>query len=319
MEQRSFKYVDRLKMSTGGKVWWILYPVLIYFGIQIAVGMVVGFIGAFQAMGDLAPLAMSDPEAFQEQYTAALTEMVEKMTMPMTWILTFACLAAFIPIFYRDIKKFALRPDKIVKTSALTWIAIPIVCLGWAFTFLGLNEIFAFSEVFPDMERNSALIQGQNPIAVLILVGILTPIMEEFFFRGLIFKRLRGVMGFIPAGLISALVFGVAHLTPPQIIYTGVLGFLFAYIYEKKGSIWLPVFAHFCVNFGLTGIEYVASASLKEVIGSPIAVFISFVIAAGGAVLFILSVKKIPPYEPPFIADPDLDAMAALENTPPVV
>ncbi|MDR0944051.1 MAG: CPBP family intramembrane metalloprotease [Ruminococcus sp.] len=299
MEQRSFKYVDRLPMGTGGKVWWILYPVLIYFGVQLGVGLILGFVAAFSAIGDLAPLAISDPAAFQEQYTSQMTDMVNAMAFPLQVVSTIACLAVFIPLFFRDMKKFALRPNKIEKSGALTWIAIPFVIWGLAFTFLFIFNLFKLYEVFPDMSNLAGILEGVHPILTFLAIAVLTPIMEEFFFRGLLFKRLRGVMGFIPAALISSLFFGIMHLTPPQIIYTSILGFILAYIYEKKGSIWVPIFGHFCLNGLLIVIDTVFGENFGEDANNILIIAISAVVFAGALLLLITSMKKIPAYEPP--------------------
>jgi membrane protease YdiL (CAAX protease family) len=298
-------------MGTGGKIWWILYPVVIYLGCQLLIGIILGIAGAAIAMGDLAPLAISDPAAFTEQYTAALMEFIQKATVPMSWVLTIVCLAIFIPLFFRDIKKFSLRPDKIVKSSALTWIAIPFAVLGWYFLFVVIAEMLKLIELFPDMTSNNALFEAQHPVLAFILVAVLTPIFEELFFRGLVFKRLRGVMGFIPSALISALFFGIMHLTPPQIIYASAFGIFFAYIYEKKGSLLPSIFAHICVNACAALFGYLASESLYNAIISPITIVVAAVICAAGVVVTIISVKKIPAYVPPVIEMPAVEVPVA--------
>jgi membrane protease YdiL (CAAX protease family) len=290
-------------MGTGGKVWWILYPVLIYLAVQmiVAIIMVIGL--AINVMPLITPEVISDPMAFQEQYIPMAMEYMEEVMLPLSWGLTLVCVAVYVPFFYRDMKKFNLRPEKLVKSSALTWIAIPLAVLGFAFGFTFLSLFIGLDELFPDMNRNASLFTD-NPFFTILLVGILTPIMEEFFVRGLLFKRLRCVMGFLPSALISSLFFGILHMTPPQIIYATALGMLFAYIYEKKGTIWVSVFAHFVINTGVTVFEYLAPESLYDTLVTPLGFIIPFVICAVGVWLVIISVKKIPAYEAPVIEAP---------------
>jgi membrane protease YdiL (CAAX protease family) len=303
MEQRSSRFVDRLPFGTGAKVWWILYPVLIYLAAQTAVAIVMVIGLTINIMPLITPEVLADPMAFQEQYIPLATEYVAEITLPLSWGLTLVCLAVYIPLFYRDMKKFKIRPDRLVKSNAFTWIGTALAALGFAFGFTFLSLFINLTELFPDMNRNAVLFTD-NPIFTILLVGVLTPIMEEFFVRGLLFKRLRCVMGFLPSALISSLFFGILHMTPPQIIYATALGVLFAYLYEKKGSIWVPVFAHFVINTGITVFEYLAPESLYETLVSPLGFIIPFVISAGGVVLLITSVKKIPAYEAPVMELP---------------
>jgi membrane protease YdiL (CAAX protease family) len=308
MEQRSSRYVDRLPMGTGGKVWWILYPLLIYLAVQmvIAIIMIVGL--TINIMPLITPDVVNDPASFQEQYIPIATEYIAKITLPLSWVLTIVCLAAFIPFFYHDMKKFKIRPDKIVKSSPLTWIGTALAALGFAFGFTFLSEFINLVELFPDMNRNAVLFTD-NPFFTILLVGVLTPIMEEFFVRGLLFKRLRCVMGFLPSALLSSLFFGILHMTPPQIIYAAALGVLFAYLYEKKGSIWAPVFAHFVINTGITVFEYLVPEDLYNSLITPLGFIIPFAISAVGVVLLIMSVKKIPAYEAPILEVPAAPAI----------
>ena len=85
---------------------------------------------------------------------------------------------------------------------------------------------------------------GLMAIAALIAA----PLCEEIIFRGYLYPVMKKFGGMFPAAICSALVFAAAHgnLTAllPLFIFGGVLVFL----YEKTGSIWAPIAAHFCFN-----------------------------------------------------------------------
>ena len=85
------------------------------------------------------------------------------------------------------------------------------------------------------------LIQG-------ISLGILVPICEELVFRGLVFQRLRMRSGFLSAALYSAVIFSLLHGNMVQMIYALFLGVVYAYMYEKYGSVKAPIFAHMVAN-----------------------------------------------------------------------
>jgi len=74
---------------------------------------------------------------------------------------------------------------------------------------------------------------------------IFAPLFEELAFRGLVFAILRRKFRFLPAALISAGIFGVAHgyglVGLLSVCWSGVL---WAWIYEKTGSLLPGILAH---------------------------------------------------------------------------
>jgi len=98
-----------------------------------------------------------------------------------------------------------------------------------------------------DIARDLGLDSGalKAALAALMIAG-LAPVSEELFFRGMLFGGLRASLPFLPAALISAVVFGSLHLptgastVPPLILF----GFLLAWVYERSGSIWPAVILH---------------------------------------------------------------------------
>ncbi|WP_173049748.1 CPBP family intramembrane glutamic endopeptidase [Nitrospira sp. KM1] len=79
----------------------------------------------------------------------------------------------------------------------------------------------------------------------LIEYVIFAPIFEELAFRGLLFAILRRKFQFLPAALISAFIFGVAHgYGVVGLLSVCCSGVLWAWIYEKTGSIVPGILAH---------------------------------------------------------------------------
>jgi membrane protease YdiL (CAAX protease family) len=74
---------------------------------------------------------------------------------------------------------------------------------------------------------------------------IFAPLFEELAFRGLLFAILRRKFRFMPAALISAVIFGVAHgyglVGLLSVCWSGVL---WAWSYEKTGSLLPGILAH---------------------------------------------------------------------------
>ena len=74
---------------------------------------------------------------------------------------------------------------------------------------------------------------------------VFAPLFEELAFRGLLFAILRRKFSFLPAALISAGIFGIAHgyglVGLVSVCWSGVL---WAWIYEKTGSLLPGILAH---------------------------------------------------------------------------
>jgi len=106
-----------------------------------------------------------------------------------------------------------------------------------------------------DITRDLGLDEGGlAAIAGGFLVVVAAPLSEEIFFRGFMYGGLRRRLAPWSAALVSGLVFGMLHFTgggtitvvPPLL----VLGVLLALLYERTGSLWLPIILH-AVNNGL--------------------------------------------------------------------
>jgi membrane protease YdiL (CAAX protease family) len=124
--------------------------------------------------------------------------------------------------------------------------------LGWAGAAVGIYLLFVIAYVAlvgePEQEDFA---DDLGPLWVqILLIAIAAPIGEEVCFRGMLFGGLRESMPMWAAGLISASLFGLLHVTtgisvvPPLIAF----GFLLAMLYEKTGSIVPCVLLHMLNN-----------------------------------------------------------------------
>ena len=93
---------------------------------------------------------------------------------------------------------------------------------------------------------------GRNEVILFFLVGgIVSPVAEEIFFRGIIYRFFRR-WGVFAAVILSTLAFVLAHsagsgIPLPQI--TG--GILFAIAYEKEGNLTVPITIHILGNMAI--------------------------------------------------------------------
>jgi uncharacterized protein len=120
-------------------------------------------------------------------------------------------------------------------------------------------------------------------VAVSVLVCVVAPIAEEFFFRGYFFGALRNWRGVWPAAVITGLVFGGIHVGSAPVgflVPLAFFGFLLCLIYDRTRSLY-PCIALHCINnsiaFGVGEkwdwqIPIVLAAALAVITGAMLAV-----------------------------------------------
>ncbi len=88
-----------------------------------------------------------------------------------------------------------------------------------------------------------------NFLTLFLYIGILIPIAEELFFRGVVFGWLRSRFNFWPANIASALAFGMIHLQSVE-ISLGLMaaGLVLGWLYERSGSVVTSILAHQAFN-----------------------------------------------------------------------
>ena len=88
-----------------------------------------------------------------------------------------------------------------------------------------------------------------NRFMTFLIFGLIVPIFEEIFYRGLIFNEFRDNFTTITAILLQAIIFGILH-ERAQMIYAFIAGILFAVLYLWLKTIWAPIIAHI-INYNL--------------------------------------------------------------------
>ena len=75
-----------------------------------------------------------------------------------------------------------------------------------------------------------------------------SPILEEYFFRGVLYGRCKELLPAPAAAFFTAAFFGVFHWDPVQGIYSFMMGLLLAYLMEKTNTVKAPVVFHSAAN-----------------------------------------------------------------------
>ena len=93
-------------------------------------------------------------------------------------------------------------------------------------------------------------------LLVLLVGGMIAPVTEELFFRGILYGFLRR-WGMPAATVISSVIFALAHTTFTGSFFIQLTGgLLFAVAYEMEKNLMVPITLHILGNLALFGISF---------------------------------------------------------------
>lgn len=182
-----------------------------------------------------------------------------------------------------------------ISTQKATWsfVSVPYL-IGSALAILTggfvLSALMSLMDWIPNiMEQSFDILQsGWGGILAISIVG---PVLEELLFRGAITKALLQQYQPAKAILFSALLFGVFHINPAQILPAFLIGILLAWTYYKTRSLIPCIFMHI-LNNSLSvylSINYPEAENMDDLIsGTPYLIALSVaVLIFVGAILYM--------------------------------
>jgi membrane protease YdiL (CAAX protease family) len=164
------------------------------------------------------------------------------------------------------------RADPVLALG-LRWRRWPMVLLLAPVSVIGMMYLFKGLEVFGYMrwmqslgvetmqDSVKLLKQSQDPWVVglmAVAAVVVAPVCEEIVFRGYCHGVLKRCCGLWPAALVSSLVFGCVHGHLAAALPLACFGVVLVLLYEKTGSLWAPVSAHFLFNGTTVVVQAIA-------------------------------------------------------------
>ena len=159
-------------------------------------------------------------------------------------------------IWGRGVSSVGLAPSRIIPglRKGLVWSA------GF-----GIVAFFAFVVLYVAGVNAMILMQARLPtklgqiILFFFIGGILAPIAEEIFFRGILYGFFRR-WGVLLAVALSTLLFVVAHPMSHQGVFIPqvVGGIVFAVAYEVEGSLLVPITIHVLGNMAIFTLSLIS-------------------------------------------------------------
>lgn len=273
---------DKPKMEPMQRVWQMVYLFLMFMVVRVLAMYVVSFI--LQAVsGGLS-------EGIQNLlYVKNAAGEVEQFSQNLQMILTAIGFCAGLAVIYptakmmiektqKDSYLLHLRP---VPRKNYVWMTVAALGLQMGITaLLGLLGLSGSAEYQAVSESQF----GGNLLLGLLCYGLISPIAEEYLFRGVLYNAMKRFMSRKAAWFISAFLFGTYHGNMVQGVYGFLMGLLMAYAYEYFGSFKWPVMIHVLVNV----VAYVLSAY-----GEGASFIISWPVCIIGLVLGLVAVWQL--------------------------
>jgi membrane protease YdiL (CAAX protease family) len=131
----------------------------------------------------------------------------------------------------------------------ISW-ACPNRVFAWAFVagfVLGIAYSFAKSAIVGRGYRTEGL---ESILAFVVLAGLLQPILEEVYFRGILFTALAHKVGTIPGVIVVTLLFSFLH--PKQFLTVLPVAILLGGVRIYTGSVRACFACHAAYNLSLT-------------------------------------------------------------------
>jgi len=207
-------------------------------------------------------------------------------TVPIKIFLGYVHYLLFVPFIFW----FAKKTDTNFKDSLFIpdlWTIIKMFVVVVLAETIVLSPLARIDLFFESLKNSNLRIFGATlrPLFPLTdFVGILiAPIIEEFFFRGLVLKNFLKKYSPVIAILLSSLLFGVHHLNFENLIFNISAGILFGILYYKTNSLIIVILAHMIWNaFCLLKYEHIqldmASSILNLFIYITAFIFLVFIL-----------------------------------------
>lgn len=142
-------------------------------------------------------------------------------------------------------KLFSMKKPVLSKIPGSILLYLGTYCL-----VLGLSSILTvwMPQSAENLTESFEVVMEQPFLLILLVIAVMPAIGEEILFRGFLFGSLRERLGRRWAILVSAVVFGIFHMSLVKLLPTALLGAAFAYILSCTGSIYMTMAFHFVNN-----------------------------------------------------------------------
>ncbi|MBP1586222.1 MAG: CPBP family intramembrane metalloprotease [Lachnospiraceae bacterium] len=184
-------------------------------------------------------------------------------------------------------KKYTARKE--VSNAVYALIALAAMSMA-----LFLNILILKSGITEISEEYAEVAEAQYDCGFLvgfIVYGFISPLSEEFMFRGILYNGFKRYFKMMAALLMSSAFFSLYHGNGVQGMYSFAISVFIVYSYEKTGNFPVTVLIHMVCNLTAYIFTYAMEALSQGVVNA--AFGLSFVIAAACIYVLFFMKKKI--------------------------
>ncbi len=284
-----------VKEPPMAKIWFVIFPALIYFFVR-EMGFYVGSFIVIN-LANILPKNLAEQLLTWDETGKILTGVTGNGSALMAGI-AFLIVGIVIWKFYAkadimEAKNKLVSENKYSIKEPLSYVGMVIGTLGLA---VGLNLLFDLVGITNKSEVFQQAAQQQYAAVLplgLLVNGLIAPISEELIFRGIVYNRFRKHMKYLPSIVFSALCFGLYHQNIVQGSYAFLMGCVIAWLYEKFGNFYIPVIAHIISNVTAYMLTATGLFSILQA-NWPICIFFLVLGAAGVFVVYKTIGKPLP-------------------------
>lgn len=206
-------------------IWDLVYPFLLYYAV-----LMFAFTAARMLLGD---------DNSQYMYCQIIAS------------------AITLPVMYFNFYRIYYARKSSIKGHIGAYIAIiPIMlCLSIAINnIILMSPLIRISTGYSEAASN---FYGSLVVVEIVGSGILTPVLEEIVFRGILYGKLRKIASIPVAILISSLMFAIIHFNLVQFVYAFFSGIILSIFLELTGDIKGAILGHMVANiFAILRTEF---------------------------------------------------------------
>ena len=131
--------------------------------------------------------------------------------------------------------------QKVIKRLINFWPLLLVISVFSSFCFGEYSEQDIVSKI-------RKLGYSTKLISILVMSVIISPIIEEIYFRKILYTTMKKYIGVFWSAIINSLLFSVVHLNLHSFPVLIILGMILTVIYENDGSIISPIVFHASFN-----------------------------------------------------------------------
>ena len=169
-----------------------------------------------------------------------------------------------------------------LRKELLRSIAPRPLLISTLLVFFSMFALNIFVQWFPLKDNLDSIFMGLSRNVVGIMgLAFFGPLLEEVLFRGAIQGALMRYFGRPwPAIILSALVFGIFHMNPIQVVYATLLGIVLGWIYYRTGSLLSVIVGHVLNNSLAVATTVAFSATDEQAVANSTAGIAGFLLFA---------------------------------------